>query len=492
MSVQASAGPTTAVATFLGGAGTVTGSKTLVEQHGHRVLVDCGLFQGLRELRRRNWEPLPVDPATIDAIVLSHAHLDHSGYLPALVRQGFCGPVLCTPGTAELTEIVLRDSARLMVEEARYAREGGWSKHESPQPLYDEPDAEKAIALLQAVPEADAGGALVDAAPGIGVRLPSAGHILGSASPVLELDGLVLAFSGDLGRPVHPLLHPPGPPPAADALIVESTYGDRRHPATDPGPLADAVRRTIARGGSVLIPAFAVDRTEAVLIALSGLMQVQEIPQVPVFVDSPMALAALRVYREALSSGDQQLRPEMVARYRAGQDPFDPGDLRVARTPEESMRLNEPAMPCIIVSSSGMATGGRVVHHLAHLLPDRRTHGAAGRLPGGRDPRAGSGRRCPGAEDPRRLRAGARRDRHTRRVLGARGRRRPARLAALGSGGARGLLRQPRRGGCLGGARRADPRRAGLVRGRAAAGGAGGAALTQPRTGASAPDVPPS
>lgn len=373
MAVQTRAGRTAAVLTFLGGAATVTGSKTLVEQHGHRVLVDCGLFQGLRELRRRNWEPLPVDPAGLDAVVLSHAHLDHCGYLPALVRQGFTGPVLCTPGTAELAAIVLRDSARLMVEEARYAREGGWSRHDSPQPLYDEADAEKAVAALQVVPDGITGATLAEAAPGIGVRLPSAGHILGSASPVLELDGLVLGFSGDLGRPGHPLLHRPEPPPAADALVVESTYGDRRHPVPAPDRLAEVIRRTVARGGSVVVPAFAVDRTEAVLIALSDLMRAQAIPQVPVFVDSPMALAALRVYREALSCGDPQLRPEMVDRYRSGDDPFDPGDLRVARTPEESMRLNEPTMPCIIVSASGMATGGRVVHHLAHLLPDRRT-----------------------------------------------------------------------------------------------------------------------
>jgi metallo-beta-lactamase family protein len=361
------------VMTFLGGVGTVTGSKTLVEHGDDRILVDCGLFQGLRELRRRNWQPLPVDPATIGAVVLSHAHLDHCGYLPALVRPGFAGPILCTPGTAELAAIVLRDSARLMVEEARYAAEGGWSRHAEPAPLYDEADAEKAIALLSPVPDGVAGQTRAQATPGIAVRLPSAGHILGSASPVLEVGGVTLAFSGDLGRGVHPLLHPAGPPPAAGALVVESTYGDRRHPAPDDDVLVGAVLRTVGRGGSVVIPAFAVDRTEAVLMALARLMRAGRIPQVPVFVDSPMALAALRVYREALSAADPQLRPEVVEQAALGQDPFDPGDLRVARTAEESIRLNEPAMPCIIVSSSGMATGGRVVHHLEHLLPDRRT-----------------------------------------------------------------------------------------------------------------------
>jgi metallo-beta-lactamase family protein len=358
--------------TFLGGAGTVTGSKTLVESGGHRILVDCGLFQGLRELRRRNWAPLPVDPTTLEAVVLSHAHLDHCGYLPALVGQGFCGPVLCTAGTAELAEIVLRDSARLAEEEARDARVGGWSRHADPRPLYDEADAQKAIDLLTVIPDGTGATLDVEAAPGITVRLPGAGHILGSASPVVTAGGSVIAFSGDLGRPGHPLLLPPAPPPAAGTIVVESTYGNRIHPEQDVRPLRDAVRRTLARGGVVVIPAFAVDRTEAVLIALGELMRSHELPAVPVFVDSPMALAALRVYREALSAGDPQLRPEVVAAARAGRDPFDPGDLREATSAAESMTLNSPGMACIIVSASGMASGGRVVHHLAHLLPDPR------------------------------------------------------------------------------------------------------------------------
>jgi metallo-beta-lactamase family protein len=363
---------TTTRLTFLGGVGTVTGSKTLVSTGDHRVLVDCGLFQGLRELRRRNWAPLPVDPASIDAVVLSHAHLDHCGYLPALVAQGFTGPVLCTAGTAELAAIVLRDSSRLAEEEAKDARAGGWSRHAEPRPLYDETDAQKAIDLLTVVPDGTAGTTTVQAAPGITVRLPTAGHILGSASPVLTAGTAVIGFSGDLGRRGHPLLIPPVPPPAAGTLVVESTYGDRQHPAPDRRPLADAVRRTVERGGCVVIPAFAVDRTEVVLMALGELMRSGELPTVPVFVDSPMALAALRVYRQALSAGDSQVRPELVRAARAGVDPFDPGDLREATTAAESMLLNRPDQPCIIVSASGMASGGRVVHHLAHLLPDRR------------------------------------------------------------------------------------------------------------------------
>ncbi|WP_088315165.1 MBL fold metallo-hydrolase RNA specificity domain-containing protein [Kineosporia sp. R_H_3] len=363
--------------TFLGGAGTVTGSKTLLVHGGHRLLVDCGLFQGTRELRRQNWAPLPVAPAGIDAVVLSHAHLDHCGYLPALVRQGFDGRVLCTAGTAELAAIVLRDSAKLAEEEARDARVGGWSRHSAPQPLYDEADAEKAIALLEVVPEDHP----VEAVPGVVVELPPAGHILGSAMPVVRVEcgpadrrpgPAVVAFSGDLGRPGHPLLLPPGPPPAADALVVESTYGDRRHPEPSTAALADAVRRTAARDGVLVVPAFAVDRTEVVLLALADLMRSGAVPTLPVYLDSPMALAALRVYRQALSAGAGGLRPGPVADVHAGFDPFETGDLREARSAEESMRLNSPGSPCIILSASGMASGGRVVHHLAHLLPDRR------------------------------------------------------------------------------------------------------------------------
>jgi metallo-beta-lactamase family protein len=358
--------------TFLGGVGTVTGSKTLVETDGHRILVDCGLFQGLRELRRRNWAPLPVDPTTIEAVVLSHAHLDHCGYLPALVAQGFSGPVLCTAGTAELAAIVLRDSARLAEEEAKDARAGGWSRHAEPRPLYDEGDAQKAIDLFTVVADGTTGRTTVQAAPGISVRLPTAGHILGSASPVVTAGESVIAFSGDLGRRAHPLLIPPVPPAAAATMVVESTYGDRSHPEPDLRPLADAVRGTVQRGGVVVIPAFAVDRTETVLMALGELMRSGRVPAVPVFVDSPMALAALRVYRQALSAGDSQVRPELVRAVRAGHDPFDPGDLREAKTAAESILLNQPDQPCVIISASGMASGGRVVHHLAHLLPDRR------------------------------------------------------------------------------------------------------------------------
>lgn len=351
-----------AALTFLGGAGTVTGSKFLVEYGEAKVLVDCGLFQGLRELRRRNWRPFPVDPHQIDAVVLSHAHLDHCGYLPRLVREGFAGPVLCTPATAALTAIVLRDSAHLQEDDAAYARRAGYSKHRPPLPLYDAADAEKAIALL-----APGGYDAEVTAGGIAVSFRRAGHILGSASVSVRTGGGSVTFSGDLGRGNHPLLAPPQPPAAADAIVVESTYGQRSHEPAGSEVLAGVIRRTVRRGGVVLIPAFAVDRTEILLAELRQLMRDGAIPQVPVYLDSPMALAALEVYRDALRSGSPELRRDL-----AGEDPFDLPDLRVARSVEESAALNRPAYPCIVVSASGMATGGRVVHHLRHQLPDPR------------------------------------------------------------------------------------------------------------------------
>lgn len=339
---------------FLGAAGTVTGSRFLVDSGTSRVLVDAGLYQGPSELRRRNWEDLPFAPATIDAVVLTHAHLDHVGALPALVKQGFDGPVVCTAETAALAAIVLRDSARLQAEDARYANTSGFSKHSPALPLYDEADVERALPLLHPV----AFHEVVPLTDDIDVVLRSAGHILGSATAELRMDGAAVLFSGDLGRPDHELVPDREPPPAVDTVVVESTYGDRQHPPATSSALADAVRRTIGRGGSVLVPAFAVDRTELVLLALGRLMRDGGIPTVPVYVDSPMALATLDVYRSSLGAAM----------------PKDLGvpDLRRATTAQESARLNSPDRPCIVVSASGMAAGGRVTHHLAHQLPDPR------------------------------------------------------------------------------------------------------------------------
>lgn len=353
---------TSTTLTFLGATGTVTGSRFLVQAAGRRLLVDCGLYQGERDLRRRNWQPFPVDAATLDGVVLSHAHLDHCGYLPALVRQGFAGPAWCSPGTAALAAIVLRDSAHLQEEDAASARAGGYSKHDPPMPLYDTADAERALRQLQPV----AFGQAVPVGAGLELSLTRAGHILGSSSVLVRASDGAALFSGDLGRLAHPLLRSREDPPAAGTVVVESTYGDRRHPTPEVGheALAAAVRRTVARGGSVLVPAFAVDRTQIVVHELGELQRAGRIPQVPVFVDSPMGLAALDVYRRADLA--TELRPDAqdwLAALPA---------VHEARSAEESMRLNTPSAPCIIVSASGMASGGRVVHHLRHMLGDRR------------------------------------------------------------------------------------------------------------------------
>ncbi|WP_296606889.1 MBL fold metallo-hydrolase [Nocardioides sp.] len=352
------------VLTFLGAAGAVTGSKFLIDDQSSRTLVDAGLYQGLAELRRRNWEPFPTRPADLDAVVISHAHLDHCGMLPRLVKEGFDGPVICSPETAELVEIVLRDSAHLQEEDARQANAGGYSKHRPALPLYDLEDVERTLPMLQPTDFATA----VDLAPDVRVVLRPAGHILGSSTVLVETSGRRTLFSGDLGRGVHPILRAPDDPPAADAIVVESTYGDRHHPAPDPTVLAGAVRRTIGRGGTVLVPAFAVDRTELVLLELRRLMLAGEVPRVPIYLDSPMALRALKVYRAALDSGSPQLRSDLEE-VRAALDALEVIGVADAAG---SMRLNRPDQPCIVISASGMATGGRVVHHLAHQLPDPR------------------------------------------------------------------------------------------------------------------------
>lgn len=354
--------------TFLGGVGTVTGSKFMVETDHARVLVDCGLFQGQAELRRRNWRPLPLDPRDVEAVVVTHAHLDHTGYLPRLVRDGFRGPVYCTPDTARLAELVLRDSAHLMEEEALHANREGWSKHRPAEPLYTEKDAEQVLTRIRPVEI----GADTEVAQGTVLRVHHAGHILGSAWAHLTLeDGGTIAFSGDLGRPVHPLLLPPEPFSGADVLLVESTYGNRHHDdAISRDVFAAALTRTLARGGDVLIPSFAVDRTEVVLHELADLRRTGVLPaHVPVYVDSPMALRALKVYQDAVDRRCPQLRPELFDDARRA---LDPEPFTAARTPEESAAIQHSPVPSVIVSASGMATGGRVVHHLRRMLPDPR------------------------------------------------------------------------------------------------------------------------
>ena len=352
------------VLTFLGAAGTVTGSRFGVEVGAQRVLVDAGLYQGLAALRRRNWEELPLPAAELAAVVVTHAHLDHCGYLPRLVREGFAGPIVCTPETAELAEIVLRDSAHLQAEDAEHANRSGYSKHAPALPLYDDDDVTATLPLFQPVPYDTA----TQLTPDLRATLQPAGHILGSATVLLEAAGTRTLFTGDLGRGRHPLLLPPADPPAADAMVIESTYGDRAHPAPQPEHLAAAIRRTARRGGSLLVPAFAVDRTELVLIALQRLVAEGRVPSLPVFVDSPMALATLAVYRRAVTEPSAQLRPDAGEVLAA----LETLDLHTVRDAAGSMRLNRPSFPCIVISASGMGTGGRVVHHLAHQLPDPR------------------------------------------------------------------------------------------------------------------------
>ncbi|GAA3388144.1 MBL fold metallo-hydrolase [Streptomyces roseoviridis] len=361
-------GPRPALLSFLGGVGTVTGSKFLVESDHARILLDCGLFQGFADLRRRNWDRFARDAADIDAVVVTHAHLDHCGYLPRLVRQGFRGPILTSAPSARLAGIVLRDSARLQMEAARHANEHGWSKHRPAKPLYDDSDVDKTLAFLDPVPV----GEDVEITAGTWLALHHGGHILGSAWARLTLeDGHTLAVSGDLGRPGHPLLLPPEPFSGADVLLMESTYGDRRHDQESGRfAFADVVARTVARGGTVVIPAFAIDRTEVVLHELARLRETGVLPRsVPVYVDSPMALAALDVYREAVRERSAELRPEILDR---GEAALSPAPFLAARTVQESIDISSAQGPAVIVSSAGMATGGRVLHHLHRLLPDPR------------------------------------------------------------------------------------------------------------------------
>lgn len=360
--------PQEPVFSFLGGAETVTGSRFLVDTPEARVMVDCGLFQGLKNLRLKNWEPFPVDPASIDAVVLTHAHVDHCGYLPALWQHGFRGRVLATQGTAELAKIILMDSARIQESDAAYANRMGFSKHDPALPLYDQQDASRVLESFESVPY----HAPTPLAEGVTCSFHHAGHILGSSIVSLEVDGVSasrLTFSGDLGRPDHPLLRPPDPPPAAQTLVIESTYGDRVHEDEEVVErFVGTIVETIGRGGVVVIPAFAVDRTEVVLRLLGELVKAGRVPDVPVYVDSPMALAALEVYRRAIAEGWEEIRPELHREDAV----FSSGGLVEVRDVAESRDLAASTDPAIIVSASGMATGGRVLHHLAARLPNER------------------------------------------------------------------------------------------------------------------------
>ena len=343
--------------TFLGATGTVTGSRYLLETGSRRVLVDCGLFQGLKQLRLRNWAPLPVDPASIDAVVLTHAHIDHSGYLPRLVKQGFRGAIHATTATTELCALLLPDSGHLQVEEALFANRHKTSRHDPALPLYTEEEARAALTRFHS----HEFGAPFEPVPGLHMHFHSAGHILGAASVQATSERGSVLFSGDLGRSDDLLMKPPAPPPAADVVVVESTYGNRLHERGDTLlALAEVVNRTLARGGHVVVPAFAVGRAQLLLHALRLLKDAHRIPDVPVFLDSPMATDATTLY---------QRHPELHRLDANGCAAMCDG-VRIVNSPDESRALASLRYPAIIVSASGMATGGRVVHHIENFAPD--------------------------------------------------------------------------------------------------------------------------
>lgn len=344
---------------FLGGAGTVTGSKFLVRAGRRRVLVDCGLFQGFKQLRLRNWAALPVPASSIGDVVLTHAHIDHSGYLPRLVADGFRGRIHATEATRDLCGILLPDAANLQEKDAEFANRHGFSKHHPALPLYTRADADAALDLFETVPY-DAEHAL---SGGVSVRFHQAGHILGAAIVTMTCGGQRVVFSGDLGRVGSPTMVDPAAVGRADWLLVESTYGDRRHERVDPeAALADAINRTAARGGTVIIPSFAVGRAQTLLYHLRRLKDARRIPDLPVFLDSPMSIDAselfCRHHREHRLTAAEARAACRVARY--------------VQDPEESKALDASPVPKVIISASGMATGGRVLHHLKHYAPDPR------------------------------------------------------------------------------------------------------------------------
>jgi metallo-beta-lactamase family protein len=355
---------------FLGATGTVTGSKYLLEHEGRRVLVDCGLFQGLKELRERNWSAPPFDAKSLSLVLLTHAHLDHSGWLPVLYRHGYDGRILGTPATRDLCGIVLPDSGHLQEEDARFANRKGFSRHAPALPLYTEEDGRKVIERIDAIGFDEPR----EVVPGVTATYRAAGHILGAAMIEVRLRSAggekVVLFSGDLGRPAQPIVPDPHAMTACDHLLLESTYGNRDHEVVDPKVhLAAIVGEAVRRGGTVLIPAFAIGRTQHLLFLLRELRESGQIPRdVPIWIDSPMAIRASRVqlrHPEALDDETRAMAP--------GSAGMALDDVKVATTVEESKALNNIAYPAIIISASGMAEGGRILHHLAYRLPDHRT-----------------------------------------------------------------------------------------------------------------------
>lgn len=345
--------------TFLGGTGTVTGSKAVLERGGRRLLIDCGLFQGVKQLRLRNWAPIPLAAEGVEAVLLTHAHLDHCGWLPRMVKLGFAGQVHATEATRDLCRLLLPDAAHLLEEEAAYANRHGFSRHAPALSLYTADDAARALRRFTVQPV----GATFAPLPGVEARFSGAGHLLGAASVRVEWGGTSVLFSGDLGRSDDLLMKPPEPPPAADYVVLESTYGDRMHAAIDVlDTLAEVIGRTAARNGIVVVPAFAVGRAQALLYCIHQLKRDRRIPDLPVYLNSPMAAEATGIYLRHAAQ-HRLPREQCEAAFAVA---------KVVGSVEESKRLNLLRWPSVIVSASGMASGGRVLHHLSAYAPDPR------------------------------------------------------------------------------------------------------------------------
>jgi len=346
---------------FLGATGTVTGSRFLLSDGRLQLLVDCGMYQGVKTLRRRNWSEFPVHPANIDAVVLTHAHIDHSGYLPALVKNGFRGKIYCTKATHDLCKVLLPDAGFLQEEDAKYAYRKKFSKHDKPEPLFTEKDAWEALKHFESLHYHET----FEPVKGMEVTFTPAGHILGSSCVHVhhkETDRTVV-FSGDVGRQKDIIMRPPEPIPRADVLVCESTYGDRKHAETDPETeLVDIITRTVGRGGIVLVPAFAVGRAQMLLYVVHKIMGEGRIPKLSVFLNSPMAIKATEIF--CRHHKEHKLTPQQCE--------LIDSNTTFVRTVEESIELDAVRYPCVIISASGMASGGRVLHHLKTLLPNPR------------------------------------------------------------------------------------------------------------------------
>ncbi len=357
--------------TFYGGVGTVTGSKYLIEHNGRRILVDCGLFQGLKELRERNWNDPDFDPLTLDAVILTHAHIDHTGFLPRIVKLGYSGPVYTSKATGDLLKILLPDSGRLQEEDADYRNRHNLTRHSPALPLYDEADAKSALKLIRPVAN---NGHAVEVAPGVKASFLIAGHIMGASLVLVELENarpngesIRFLFSGDLGHYDQPILKDPAPPPACDYLMVESTYGNRLHGEVDSATqMAEIINAAAGRNAPILIPAFAVGRTQEVLYLIRELEDAGRIPKLPVVVDSPMAAQATQVYNRFTDEHDEDYASILAQK----RHPLRTAMMSTAATRDESKRLNSMKGARIIISASGMMTGGRVMHHAMRILPN--------------------------------------------------------------------------------------------------------------------------